>query len=143
MKAFLGLDKHIRVCYYLRVEGKLSTGGDFLIRYYVLLAMKLPSTVVFTKIAGGFFMKKTIIIESMFLDIATLSEKKKAQKIWDRGNKGSWTSYMLRTVKDHWDVLMSKENRPVKMPDLDRTSPAPRGMFRVNHNGQSWLEARS
>lgn len=82
-------------------------------------------------------MRRTKIVEEMFVSVATAQERKKAEMLWDRGNKGSWTIFQLRVVKTYWDSNIRQKK--VTSAPSNTSEPAPR-FIKINHMGISRYE---
>jgi len=73
----------------------------------------------------------------MFVSVATAQERKKAEMLWDRGNKGSWTIFQLRVVKTYWDSNIRQKK--VTPAPSNTSEPAPR-FIKINYMGISRYE---
>ena len=83
-------------------------------------------------------MKKTVILTEMFLDVATPREKAKFEELYAKSNKGSATVLALRVVKDHWDLMLNKQEKKSITPLSD--SSGQERFIRFSENGRQWLE---
>lgn len=74
----------------------------------------------------------------MFKQVATPSELRKFEKLYQLQNKGSATILALRVVKRHWDKMIANHNTQIE-ETTKLTVEEPR-TFKVNYRGSSWLE---
>ena len=87
-------------------------------------------------------MRRTVLLEEMFNDCATLPEKRKLEELYAKHNKGSATVLMIRTIKSYWDLHIAKKDKPdALLPDKEVQEEAPR-LIKFNYAGKSWYEPR-
>lgn len=84
-------------------------------------------------------MRRTIILEEMFKQVATPKELHKYNELYEKRNKGSATVLALRVIKEHWDVMIAKLNKQVPLSDVVDTEVKPR-MIKINQGGSSWYQ---
>lgn len=84
--------------------------------------------------------RRTVLLEEMFRDVANRNEINKLERIYAKGNKGAGTVFMLRIVKDYWDLHIAKKDQPAKSPTpLSDTSGEER-FITFRSRGVAWME---
>ena len=54
--------------------------------------------------------RRDIILEGMFLDIATPEEKLKIDELYNQGHKGSAVVYMLKRIRTEWVKMINRKH---------------------------------
>lgn len=78
-------------------------------------------------------MRKVIMLESMFKDIATRQESLVVDELYNKGAKGSAIVFMTKRVKRQWDRMLGK--------DATESSIEARRVIRINEGGHTRVEA--
>lgn len=86
-------------------------------------------------------MRRTVLLEQMFNDICTPSEKRKLEELYAKRNKGSATVLMTRTIKTYWDLHIAKRDIVPTLPDKEIEEDTSH-LIKFNYAGKSWYESK-
>ena len=76
----------------------------------------------------------------MFRDVATTRELNKLESIYAKNNKGGATVYMIRIVKDYWDLHIAKKADVSKSQTPLSDSSGQERIIQFRSGGRVWLE---
>lgn len=79
-------------------------------------------------------MRRVTLVEEMFNDVASPSEKLKVNELYHLGNKGSAIVFMLKRIRAQWEVFTGKKG--VQEAHESR-------VIRINEGGTTRLVARN